>query len=545
MDNVFMQEIERLNPPLPAFSQSNPTSDDGVALAQKGNIPEAEQSFRRSLEQSPDDPVAHHNYAVFLSGQNRPAEATEHYQQTLRLRPHYVEALRNFGILLSSQKQYDQAVGHLWHAVKLCPDDIQTLYTLGTTLLSARRSEEAIPALRQAVRLSPTDVTLHNQLGLVFFDAGRFAEAEETFLNTLRIDPRFASAHNNLGSLCKAMGRVQEALGCFELALALEPDSAKIKWNRALTLLADGDYEHGWEEYEWRWKRPETPPKKFPVLLWNGEPLQDRRILLHAEQGLGDTIQFIRYANLVKQLGVHVLFECPAPLAGVLKKAPGVDQMIIEGQPIPPFDCHAPLLGLPRLLKTTLANVPATVPYITPEPDRVAQWRDRLKTMTKPGELLIGVVWQGNPHHQWDHFRSLPLICYEPLGRIPGVKLVSLQRGPGIEQIEVFQKLTGNMLAVPSDGQQTTPEHLSDTVAIMMNLDLIITVDTAPAHLAGALGKKVWVAMSFVADWRWMVDRADSPWYPTMRLFRQKTHGDWDELMVRIARHLELFKNAQ
>jgi len=218
----------------------------------------------------------------------------------------------------------------------------------------------------------------------------------------------------------------------------------------------------------------------------------------------------------------------------VLRRAAGVDELVELGRSLPPFDYHAPLLSLPHHFHTTLASLPAEVPYVTAEPERVTTWRKYLGQAAKAGEFLVGVAWQGNPHHKLDRFRSMPLMRLEPLVHIPGVRLVSLQRGPGIEQIEVLQRFTGHAMIVPTNGGQTTPADLADTVAIMSSLDLIITVDTATAHLAGALARRVWVALSSVTDWRWMAERHDSPWYPTMRLFRQKRLGDWDELVTRM-----------
>jgi Flp pilus assembly protein TadD len=514
-------------------------ADTAVALARRGQLAEAERSFESRVRQFPQDPVVHHNYAVFLAEQKRAKEATEHFQTALRLRPDYVEASRNLGTLLCTQKRYHEALGCLWTGVSRRPQDVQLLWTLGTTLMSARQSAAAIPVFLQACRFAPKDPIAFNQLGLAHFDAGRFEQAEEAFLRALDLDPKLPSAHNNLGSLYKAMGRTREAFSCFELALTLDPGSQKTRWNRALTLLAAGEMERGWEAYESRWDSPDTPPRKLPQPLWQGESLENCTILLYAEQGLGDTIQFIRYAPLLKQRGAKVIFECPSPLAGVLKHAQGIDQMVPQEQPLPPFDVHAPLIGLPRHFQTTLERIPAKVPYIHAEAARIEYWRYRLQELKRAGDLLVGISWQGNPHHQWDHFRSVPLMSFEPLTRIIGVRLVSLQRGPGIEQIDVFNRLTDDKLLVPTDGQQTTPEHLADTAALMSNLDLVLSVDTAPAHLAGALGIPVWVALSYVADWRWLLDRQDSPWYPTMRLFRQKTFGDWGELFGRIAVQIE------
>jgi len=513
---------------------SHDVSDSAVDLAQRGQTMEAERLFRQRVERTPNDPVAHHNFAVFLSEQNHVPEAVRHYQEALRLRPHYPEALRNFAVLLSTERQYGEALRHLWTAVSLRPQDTLILIALGTTLMSARRSDAAIPVFQQACRFSPAEAAYWNQLGLSLFDAGRFEKAEEAFCRALDLDPKLVSAHNNLGSLYKAMGRTHEAFSCFELALTLDPGSQKTRWNRALTLLAAGEMERGWEEYEWRWKTPDTPPRQLPKPLWNGESLEGRTILLYAEQGLGDTIQFIRYAELLKQRGARVAFEAPSPLADVLKSLRGIDQLFLQGEPLPDYDYHSPLISLPRVFQTNLQNVPAKVPYLQANPERVAHWKAQLRQQCGREDLLVGISWQGNPHHQWDHFRSMPLANFESLTMIPAIKLVSLQRGPGIEQIESFNRLVSNKLLVPTEGRQTTSAHLAESADLMAALDLVISVDTAPAHLAGALSLPVWTLLSFVADWRWMIDRPDTPWYPTMRLFRQKTFGDWQYVMMNV-----------
>jgi len=344
------------------------------------------------------------------------------------------------------------------------------------------------------------------------------------------------AAHNNLAILHILMGNPRAALSCVELALALSPKHQAARRNRALAHLALGNFYLAWDDYDWCAYGVVLPPDPCPA--WNGEPVAGRRVVLTARQGLGDTLQFIRYARLLRQQAARVILECPSPLAEVLRNAPGVDELVVLGEPLPPADLCAPLMALPRLFRTTLATIPAQTPYLSADPERIAAWRDRLATLAGPDQLLVGIAWQGNPHHQWDRFRSMPLMSYEPLTTIPGVRLLSLQRGPGVEQIEPFQRLTRGALIVPTDGHQTTPGHLADSAAILTLLDLIITVDTATGHLAGALARPVWVALSQAADWRWMTQRSDSPWYPTMRLFRQKKVHDWEDVIGHIGAHL-------
>ena len=292
-----------------------------------------------------------------------------------------------------------------------------------------------------------------------------------------------------------------------------------------------GRFEQGWPGYEWRWKCKEfgsLPP--FHPPLWDGSPLDGRTILVHAEQGLGDTLQFIRYAPLVHQRGGRVILVCQPPLIGLLTRSPGVERLVAQGEALPDYDVHVPLMSLPGLLGTTLESVPADVPYLDAEPQLVEAWRHRLGSY--PG-FKVGIVWQGNPKFRLDRRRSIPLAQFAPLARVPGVHLFSLQKGPGAEQLAAVT----DRFPVTDLGRRL--DDFMDTAAVLKNLDLVISVDTAIAHLAGALGIPVWVALPFVPDWRWLMDREDSPWYPTMRLFRQARPGQWEDVFQRIAEALQ------
>jgi hypothetical protein len=274
----------------------------------------------------------------------------------------------------------------------------------------------------------------------------------------------------------------------------------------------------------------EFPPSSFPQPLWNGSPLPGRTILLHIEQGLGDTLQFIRYAQQVKNLGGTVLFACPESLAGLLGKVQGIDAIVLPDDLLPAFDVHAPLMSLPHLLGTTLETIPAEVPYFTADPQAVARWRGELDAA--PG-INVGIAWAGSPRHPADRWRSIPLAQFGRLANLPGVKLYSLQKGPGSEQ------LAGSGLPIEDWGQRLN--DISATAAAVASLDLVIACDTAIVHLAGALAKSVWVVLPFAPDWRWLLERGDSPWYPTGRLFRQRAWGQWDAVFDEIAAALSDF----
>ncbi len=497
-----------------------------------------ERALRELLELVPEDPVTHHKYGQFLASQKRPEEAAAQFRLALDLQPEFPEALRSLATLLSAQRNFSEAIALLRHAVALRPDDVPALCDLGNALVNFRRGREAIIILQHALRLSPQEYRLHSNLGLAFTEAALFEEAEKAFHVALQLKPMFVPAHNNLGQLYILWGRFDEALACLDLAENLDRHNLITKCNRAIALLSTGDYARGWRDYQLRWDRPETSHRSYPQPLWKGEPLNGRRILLYTEEGLGDRIQFIRYAQLLSAQGAQVICECPMPLIDVFRGAKGVAELVQLGDALPNFDFHTPLLSLPHLFQTTLDSVPADVPYLAAESDRIASWRERLSLITTPGKFRIGIAWQGNPHHQWDRFRSLPLMQFEPLANIPGIRLISLQRGPGIEQIPTFQKFTNNKLIVPTDGTQSTPADLADSAAIMSCLDLVLSVDTATAHLAGALARPTWVLLSTVTDWRWLSRRSDTPWYPTMRLFRQKSLNDWDELIARVSQCL-------
>jgi hypothetical protein len=386
---------------------------------------------------------------------------------------------------------------------------------------------------RQAVRLRPQSPEAHNNLGMVLAELARYAEAEPCYQEALRLRPGFADAHANFGNAYKEQGRLEEAVASYDIALAYRPDSVSAHWNRALARLQQGNFADGWAEYEWRWQRKQTPMRPFRQPRWDGAPLAGRTILLWMEQGLGDMIQFIRYAALLQEQGGRVVVECPGfliPLIPLFSTCPGIAQLVAEGSPLPDFDVHAPLMSLPHLCRTTLTSIPATVPYLFANDALVAAWARQLARYE--ADYRIGITWQGNPHHRHDRYRSIPVQLFAPLGQLPGVRLINLQKGSGIDQLAS----SGDRFAVIDLLSEQDPAvAFMDTAAIMRNLHLVITVDTAIAHLAGALGVPVWTAIAAIPDWRWLLDRADSPWYPTMRIFRQQEFGNWREVIDRMA----------
>lgn len=505
---------------------------EGLRLAEQGSAAQAVPLLQQAVQAQPDSPRAQHNLGVALAQLDRFDEAVAALEHALRLRPDYADAYFNLGNALRELGRRDEAVDKFRQALQLRPDHTSACNNLGLTLTEAGRAEEAVEPLRKAVALQPKRKEGHNNLGLAYADLGRFAEAEACYQEALRLDPGYVEAHTNLGSACKEQGRLEEALACYQHALWLEPVSAIAHYNRSLALLQMGDYERGWPEYEWRWRRKQAQPRTFAQPRWDGNPLRGRTILLWREQGLGDTIQFVRYAALVQKAGGRAIVESPGCLLPLLTSCPGIDRLVAEKQRLPEFDVQASLLSLPALLKTTMNTVPATVPYLYAEAERVAFWRRRLGT----GRVFrVGVVWQGNPYFRGDRHRSFPLASLAPLASVAGVQLISLQKEHGLEQLTAAAR---RFPLTVLEGLDESGGAFMDTAAVMRSLDLVVTADTAAAHLAGALGVPVWLALSRAPDWRWGLTGETTPWYPTMRLFRQSQLGDWRSLFESMAARL-------
>jgi tetratricopeptide (TPR) repeat protein len=502
----------------------------GLVLLGQRRFDEGRSCFEKALRLKPEYAEAHSNLAVLLREQGQLPEAMAHLEEALRLQPGYAAAHNNLGRVLEDQRRLEEAAACYQQAVRLEPDSVLYLNNLANTLTAQGKPDEAVPHYRRAIRLEPGEAVHLSNLGNALTLVGRPDEAEALCRQALRLRPDFADAYHNLAISLGAQGKIDEALRTNREALLRVPDHVGARNCQAMWWLQQGNCEQGWQEYEWRWKKTDVSPRLFPQPLWDGSPLGGRTILIHTEQGLGDTFQFIRYAPLVKRRGGTVVVECQRSLLQLLSSCPGVDQLVARGEPLPDFDVHVPLLGLPGVFGTTLATIPAEVPYLFPEPDLAVRWGDELGA---PGGFKVGIGWQGNPRFPGDCMRSVPLTHFAPLGRIEGVRLFSLQKGEGAEQLRAAAKY----LPVTDLGERLdeTAGAFMDTAAVMKNLDLVITSDTATAHLAGALGVPVWVVLALGADWRYLLYRQDSPWYPTMRLFRQRRLGDWDEVFERVA----------
>ena len=441
-----------------------------------------------------------------------PAEALEHgwklqqagdlagaervYRQVLQVEPQNANAWCYFGMACHDQQRYDEAVAAYQNAVRLQPNFPIAFNNLGNTLRQQRRLKEALASFDQALRLRPD----------------------------------YVNAIKNRATTLLWEGFIDEAVTTYERVMQLAPDDAETHKNLGVVRLLQGRFAEGWPDYEWRWKLSDTTPPAFPQPRWDGASLDGRTILLTAEQGLGDTIHFVRYSAVLKQrFDCRTIVACQRALLPLLQSCAGIDRLVAQGDEPSDFDVWAPLLSVPAALgHNSPADFPAAVPYLSPDAARVAEWHDRLKAF---GGFKIGLAWQGNPQHQADRIRSVPLAEFAPLGKLHGVRLFSLQKGVGVEQLDTI----GARLEIerlPDDVDSAGA--FVDTAAMMRNLDVVITSDTAIVHVAGAIGVPVWVALPLVPDWRWLLGRDDSPWYPTMRLFRQTTVGDWPSAIAKI-----------
>jgi Flp pilus assembly protein TadD len=478
--------------------------------------------------------------AFYLQG--RYAEAAECYRRALRVKPDDVDALNNLGASLADLGRLADAVVCYQEAIRLRPNHAEAYYNLGNALRIAGRFDEAIAVYAQALRLRPEMVEAHNNLAIALRKKGRLAESMASARRALEVRPGNASALVNLGLGLAESGRVAEGLACYDEVVRREPDNADAHHNRAQSWLLLGDWVHGWREYEWRWKCSDFRPPGYRQPQWDGAPLAGRTILLHAEQGFGDTLQFTRYAPLVKKRGGTVVLAAPERLHAILATAPGIDRIV--SQPVDPavvhFDVYCPLLSLPAVFGTTPETVPAEVPYIRAEPERVERWRQVLEPYRG---FRVGIAWQGSPtmlpHDVW---RSIPLVKFAPLAAVEGVCLISLQRGSGTDQLPA---LAGRFpVGDVAQGFDESPGVLLDTAAVMKSVDLVVTCDTSIGHLAGALGVPAWIALQAVPAWRWLFEREDTPWYPTVRLFRQTLFGSWDDPFRRMAGELRKSSRA-
>jgi Flp pilus assembly protein TadD len=447
-------------------------------------------------------------------------------------------ALNTRGIALVNEQKFAEAVACFRQALLLKADHADVHSNLGVALEGLNRRQDALIHFRQALRLKNAHVDAHHNLGMSLLRNGAPQEAFEHFQTVVRARPRHAEAHNNLGMALMDQGRTEEAVAAYAEALRLNPDYAEAHVNRAQAWLTLGNLAEGWPEYEWRWKLPGAAARTFRQPRWDGSPLAGKTILLWAEQSLSDTIQFIRYARLLQEQGARVLCQCQRPLARLLSRCPYLDEVFPEGSSIPSFDVHLPLPSLPGIFHSTLRTVPGEAPYLFCDTTLADRWRRESSTL---GSFKIGIAWQAELKDRNDSQHSIPLPYFATLA-LPGVCLISLRRAPGTERLSATET-PANIIDFGSIVHESSDPWM-ETAALLNCLDLVITSDGVTAHLAGALGVPAWVALALPADWRWLRDREDCPWYPSGRLFRQRCPGDWLDLFRRIRDELPISRTC-
>jgi tetratricopeptide (TPR) repeat protein len=509
-----------------------PTLPEALTLAEEalaaGNLERADFIYRQILEAVPDEPQALFGLGRVAVQEGNLITAEDYFNRVIGLYPNELAIYHQLFQVLRSQNRAGAAADCCRRALAVAPQAAEFRNCLGIALKDQERWSDAIVSFEEAIASRPDYADAHYNLANTLSLAGQVDRAEHAYHRAMELAPADFEPPNNLGTLLRRQGRFDEALSAYDLAIECQADAAEPRRNRASLRLLLGDYAGGWPEYEWRWRMPGTSAPKHSEPRWQGEPLVGKTLLLCAEQGFGDTIQFVRYARPLHDRGARVVVECARPLHELLKTAPGIDALCEPGIEHEACDYFIPLLSVPAVLGTTLETIPTAVPYLFAQPERVARWRHELSG----SGLKIGIAWQGSRGFKDDANRSAPLKAFEPLVQT-GARLYSLQKGFGSEQLQAVGDAWGIV-----DLGKTLDEGTGafvDTAAVMQCLDLVVTTDTAIAHVAGAIGARTWVALQHVPNWRWLLDRDDSPWYPTMRLFRQTTLGDWNGVFERIA----------
>ena len=546
------------------------------ALFQQMRLVEAKAAFRKICKAVPNDAETWLNYGAVVGLLGEYPEAEAAFRRALVINPHLPQAYFNLGKLLVLLGRMHEAEAYWRTYVGLVPDMAEGQYQLAKVLMSIGRNAESLPYYREALRLGSNNPEVLLDYGNALQFSGRFDEAEATYLEVLSFNPTHVNAYLKLAYLYSMrhqfersedtlqqvvaidpalrgavlrqsatnaiwQGKFEEALAYFNEANSLQPNDVELRWERSLHLLRMGLYQEGWCEYEartryWKWLDVMNA-YKFSQPRWNGGPLEGRTILVYAEQGFGDTIQFSRYLPLLFDRGGKVLFYCHEELLPLFRRMKGIDRVEPRSERVlaEKFDLHVPIMSLPHLFDTRLETIPAHVPYLDADPDSVSRWRERIDTK----QINVGLVWSGRTTHSENYWRSLTMQDLVPLEATAPVKFYSLQKGTDQDE---FQAIASTLNIVDLSAEL---HDFGDTAAVISNLDLVITVDTAVAHLAGALGRPTWILLHFPADWRWLTEREDSPWYPTMRLFRREVDENWETVMRRVSSALSAWSTAQ
>ena len=540
---LLLQELQRQAAALHSFEQAIAHSPRhakahclrGIVLQHLARRQEAIASLEQAIALEPDLAEAHASLGWVLHSLQRHAEALDSCNRALILQPDFAQALANRGLTLQALQRPQEALADYDRAITLQPDMALIHSNRGLVLLDLNRPEEALNCQSRALSLQPDLAQAFCNRGMALQALQRDREALADFDRAIALQPNYPEAHAGRGNALVDLHQLAEALPSLDRAIALQPDSADNHLNKAIALLGLGQLGAGWRLYEWRWKTRQVLPfvRNFAQPVWLGDrPLQGKTVLLHCEQGLGDSIQFCRYACMVKDRGAHVLLEVPQSLHSLLSKLDGVDQCLMQGQPLPPFDLHCPLLSLPLAFQTELHSIPSPHAYLHSQAAKRAEWAARLGPRHN---LRIGLMWNGSPGYGNSHLRSMALA--DMLVQLPpGPDYVSLQK----------EVRASDMSALQASGIRHFGEHIhdfSDTAALCDLMDIVISVDTSVGHLAGALGRPTWLLLRHSADWRWLLERDDSPWYAAMRLYRQDEDQQWAPVLARVAAALRRMAN--
>ncbi len=500
----------------------------GVLLQASGNAEAALADYDRALVARPTHVPVLHNRARLLRDLGRADEALRTIERALAAAPGRPDLLNSRGLILLSAGRVDEALASFERGLAAAPSDLTLLTNTAKTLLRLGRAAEALAAIEKAPAARRSEPDLAALEGSALYELQRYEDAVAAIDRGLGGKREHAGLLTDRANALRECGRFEGALADYDRALAIEPGRPAAVYGRATLLLFLGRHAEGWPGFEERRITPVWRSREAGTPEWDGSPLAGRRLLLHAEQGLGDTIQFVRFAPLLAERGETVVVEVPESLKALVAGM-GNLEVVARQEPPPPHDVHASLMSLPHLLGLGDHLLPGRVPYFAADPARAAAWRERLPKVP----FRIGIAWQGNPNAAVDRLRSVPLAAFAPLAALPGVELVILQKGAGIEQIDALP--AGMAVTVLPEDFASGPDSFMDTAAVMANLDLVVSIDSAVSHLAGALGRPLIVALKQVPEWRWGPSAEHSPWYPSARLMRQARRGDWNELFSRIA----------
>ncbi len=514
--------------------------NDALALSNRGNTlkamhrhPEALASYESAIRQHPGFADAHSNYGNALQELGRHTEAFESYEKAIKLNPNHAIMHFNRGTVLKKLARYEDAVKSYDRSVELDPHFALAFHARGISLYELKRFEEALASYDMAIAINPELANAHGDRGAVLLALKRFDESLQSFERAITLKPDYAEAYDNRGATFQEMQRYDDALANYEKAIAINPGCADAYWNKGLLKLLLGEYKEGWKLYEWRWKSfKKVNIEAFEKQLWLGQqPVAGKKLLIHMEQGLGDAIQFCRYVPMISALGANIILRVQPALLPVMATLKGDFQLIKDTDIIPEYDFHCPVMSLPLAMGTTLTTIPADIPYLFADPNKEKTWQEVLGIKHKQ---RIGLVWSGGTQHINDRNRSIRLSQLAPVLN-KNFEFHSLQKEYRVYDEEYMSK-HGQVL---SHARQLG--DFADTAALISQMDMVISVDTSVAHLAAALGKPVWLMVTYVPDFRWLTERQDSPWYPTLRLFRQPNPGDWESVVASVANGLDAF----